>query len=131
MIFHFFILMTFIEWNFKKTKEQIIFRKVQLHSLKKKKHIYACIEYLYSTLVLFRNNCAKCSGVSRIHYCALAYWKELFLHANPPGLMDFRKFWKRNENQHLRKLNEKPSIKEITIQICSPETRLSDWTFKK
>ena len=94
---HFFIPVTFIEWNFIKTKQHVIFRKVlQKWRLLQLLNRYFCNVFLKRFLMFHPWTIAP-----------LVYWKELFLSTFRWELIDAGNLWKKNGNQYLWKFPEK------------------------
>ena len=107
---------TFIEWNFVKTKQQVIFRKTLLDSLKKWKLIQTLNIYLFKIFLK--------------SLWTIVFWS---IEKNPFQAQTHHDWWivescREGTNINTsRDITKIPSIREISIQTCSPETRLSVW----
>ena len=75
--------------------------------------------------VPFKHILAKFLDISPVPF---VFWKELFLSANKPQLMDSGKELEINISVNFTK---SLPFMEISMQTCSLEKRLSDWTFKR
>ena len=105
--FHFLIPITFIEWNFMKTEQQMILWKVSLYNEDWYKVLNSDIFYN-----MFRQSPLMFPLWTIV---PLVYWKELFLSANLPWLRDSESCGKGMEINTSEIFLESLSIMEIVM----------------
>ena len=119
--FYFFILITFIEWNFIKWKHHVMLRKIPLHSLKK----WRLIQYWIDTFSTYFWKIPWC-----IHYYVFRLFKKSLFKIQFPTITGFWKVVQKQWKSILREILQKVLMPWKILCRHVVQKQWFDWMIK-